>query len=132
MFKNLSSTIVLILGINLFIYTLHHFLFPVTEDTVLGLQKTYLVNAITTVLVFVMVFFAKDVLEDYVGFVFLGLSLLKMIFFFAILNPTGTDDKVSNTDAITFFVPYFVNLILEILLIVKLLNIKDLAQTLKK
>lgn len=58
-----------------------------------------------------------------VGFVFMGFSALKFLYFFVRFYPSYKSDGVIETaEALTFFIPYLTALILETILIAKGLN----------
>ena len=95
---------------------------------VLDLKITYIVNLATTVVITLCVLFLKDMFQTQIGFIFLGFSMLKMLFFFIFLNPSNADNEVSSYDALAFFIPYGLNLIMELVIVVKVLNLSDLTK----
>lgn len=64
--------------------------------------------------------------KDYAGFAFMGTSLLKMLAAIIFLLPGFlSENKPSFANIMNFFVPYFLFLIFEAVLVIKLINQKE-------
>ena len=129
--KEITKWTTVFLSINVVLYVLYKFLLYPNLDTVnavLNIETVFAINAAASFIICACIIYLKDMFETQIGFIFLGFSVLKMIAFFIFLNPTGLDGKVLKADAISFFIPYGVNLVLEIAILVKALNISDLAK----
>lgn len=116
-----------------FIFSILHDLFvvPAFEVEVLpvvSVPASYVVNAIASLGMCTAILVLKKKYESQIGFVFLGLSIVKMILLFFLLNPTSPTGDVLKIDALAFFIPFGLNLILEQIFIVKLLKINDLVK----
>lgn len=130
--KKIIIYIVVIILLNVVGVLVHQFLLGANTNTVLSIPKTYIINAMATIIISTVVYLLKDDFENTIGFIFFGMSVLKMIFFFILINPANAKGGVDQADAIIFFVPYLLNMILELVLIVNHLKVKDLVNTLKK
>lgn len=130
--KKIIIYIAVIILLNVVGVLVHQFLLGDNTNTVLSIPKTYIINAIATIIISTVVYLLKDDFENTIGFIFFGMSVLKMIFFFILINPANAKGGVDQADAIIFFVPYLLNMILELVLIVNHLKVKDLVNTLKK
>lgn len=88
-----------------------------------SIYAIYLFHAITTALIcFILIYINKKV-SDKTGFVFMALSILKMLAAVLFLVPLIRLDKVQKLpDIIAFFIPYFAFLFFELTFIIKLLN----------
>lgn len=130
--KKIIIYIAVIILLNVVGVLVHQFLLGDNTNTVLSIPKTYIINAMATIIISTVVYLLKDDFENTIGFIFFGMSVLKMIFFFILINPANAKGSVDQADAIIFFVPYLLNMILELVLIVNHLKVKDLVNTLKK
>ncbi len=93
----------------------YFFLFPV--------WKIYLFHFLLTFFIFALLFFIGKMLPNYVGFFFMGLILLKMVAAVVFLLPLIRAQGISKIpDFLSFFLPYFAFLFLEILLIIRILK----------
>ncbi|MEC3963997.1 DUF6168 family protein [Flagellimonas halotolerans] len=87
------------------------------------LAKSYVLNAIMALIVFLAIYIFRNRYRDLLGFFFLGGSLLKFALFFIFLYPAFNQDGVlERLEFLAFFVPYGYALALETFFLVKLLN----------
>ncbi|MDO3693898.1 DUF6168 family protein [Wenyingzhuangia sp. chi5] len=132
---NIKNIIVLVV-LNIVAFIVHHQFINTSIQAelapVVDIKFSYLTNAIASLSVCVAILFLKKKYEDQIGFVFLGLSVVKMILIFVLLNPTNDMGNVAKIDALALFIPFGLNLVMEQIFIVKLLKISDLAKELKK
>ena len=78
---------------------------------------------LTTLVIYLIVAWVYENFEDKTGFAFMGLSLLKMFAAVVFLLPLLLSDIASALDSIfAFFIPYFLFLLFETLVSVKLLK----------
>lgn len=136
MVKNNIKNITVLVVLNIVVFILHfYFINPAIEiesTLVLNIKFSYLVNAIASLTICVAILIIKKKYEEQIGFVFLGLSVVKMILLFVLLNPTNDMGNLAKADALALFIPFGLNLVMEQIFIVKLLKISDLAKELKK
>ena len=129
------KNIVIFVLVNLIAFVLHtnliSYYVSLDQPSVINVPVSYLVNFSLSLIVCVSMFFLSKRYEDQIGFIFMGLSVLKMIFLFFVLNPTNSLGDVTTKDALSLFVPFGLNLIMEQVFIIKLLKISDLAKSIK-
>lgn len=97
------------------------FLFPVENDNEAVLVKfSYLFNFAFTYFLMLNIIIFQKILKDKLGFVYLGVSMLKFaLFFFLIKNKNIEFDK---SDFLLFFIPFFLCLGIEIFYVSRILN----------
>ncbi len=130
--KNIS----VFLLINSIVFAIHFFLNASAEipsqATLVSIPISYLVNALLSLSICVAVSFLNKDFESQIGFIFIGLSVVKIIILFFVLNPTNHLGEIERKEALVLFIPFVINLIMEQIFIVKLLKISDLAKIVKK
>lgn len=85
---------------------------------------TFHILAALAVLAIIHLVYVKS--KDHTGFAFMGTSLLKMLAAVLFLLPGFlSENKPAFINIMNFFVPYFIFLVFETLLVVKLINRKD-------
>lgn len=97
------------------------FLFPIENDNEAVLVKfSYLFNFAFTYFLMLNIIIFQKILKDKLGFVYLGVSMLKFaLFFFLIKNKNIEFDK---SDFLLFFIPFFLCLGIEIFYVSRILN----------
>lgn len=76
--------------------------------------RSYLVNALLAATIFLLLYRFREKLKNQMGFLFLGGSLLKFIFFFLLFYPSyKSDGEMSGLEFASFFIPYLICLFLE-------------------
>ncbi|MGY5352321.1 DUF6168 family protein [Wenyingzhuangia sp. IMCC45533] len=132
---NFKNALIFI-AINIIAFALHYWanlrMETSTQWVVVSIPISYATNALLSLSICVSIFFLNRNFEAQIGFIFLGLSVLKMLILFFVLNPTNASGEVETKDALSLFVPFGINLVMEQLFIVKLLKISDLTKTFKK
>ena len=84
---------------------------------------SYLVNGSLVVLFFVFIDLFTHKFKNQIGFIFMGFGFLKFVLFFIFIYPTyNQDGNLSKQEMITFFIPYSVCLIYELIIVSKTLN----------
>ncbi len=114
---------VLLTAILFFIhYSVMTNVFP-KETLILPLYKIYLFHLIVTTIVIVAVNYKSLQKESNLFNVFMLFTFVKMILALVFLLPVFLSTaKNRNTDAINFFIPYFIYLAFEVFIITKLLQ----------
>lgn len=93
---------------------------------------SYSVNAALAIGVIALIFLLKKKLRDQLGFIFMGTSMLKFVFFFILFYPGyNADGDLSRLEFLTFFIPYAISLIAEGVILSKFLNDLDYSNELK-
>ena len=85
--------------------------------------QAYLLNVFLAVVIFTVLYLFRVKWKDQIGFLFLGGSMLKFVFFFIFFYPLYKGDgQMETMEFISFFIPYLVCLLLETLFTAKMLN----------
>ena len=83
----------------------------------------YTINFLLAVGIFIGLYAARKKLKNALGFLFMGGSLIKFIFFFIIFYPVyRADGEIQRTEFAAFFIPYLTALVLETFFASKMLN----------
>lgn len=91
-----------------------------------ALIYSYSINVILACGVIILLFALKKKLKDQLGFVFMGSSMLKFVCFFFLFYPQyNADGNLTRLEFLTFFIPYAVCLITEMVLLSRFLNDLD-------
>ena len=107
------------------IYKLQLFLSKTYQiDTIINIITiSYLVNGSLVILFFVFIDLFTHKFKNQIGFIFMGFGFLKFVLFFIFIYPTyNQDGNLSKQEMITFFIPYSVCLIYELIIVSKTLN----------
>jgi len=84
---------------------------------------SYVVNSILAATIFVALYIFRGKLKNQIGFLFMGGSFLKFIFFFLLFFPAYKDDgEMSRLEFTAFFIPYGISLIIETVFTAKMLK----------
>ena len=114
------------LGLVLVCVGLMHYLAFELQDIRLNLKMwvfTYLSNFLFAALAILMIYKFRISHTASLGYIFLATSLLKLIVFPLFIQPILVEQCSSSTHAFfLFFIPYFVALVVEISVLIKLLN----------
>ncbi|MDT0606210.1 hypothetical protein [Croceitalea rosinachiae] len=114
----LFIVLVIVFGIHLFLLNIQGE--PLFENL---LVLSYVVNFLLAVIIFVVLFHYRYRLQNAIGFLFMGGSLIKFIAFFLIFYPSyKSDGDIQRLESIAFFVPYLSALVLETFYTSKMLN----------
>ena len=88
--------------------------------------QAYLLNVFLAFVIFSVLYLFRVKWKDQIGFLFLGGSMLKFVFFFIFFYPVyNSDGQMETMEFISFFIPYLVCLLLETLYTAKMLNNKS-------
>ncbi|WP_010136967.1 DUF6168 family protein [Ochrovirga pacifica] len=130
MLKHHTKGLSVFVLVNLFAFVVHQFAFH--PQTIVNLPLSYLSNALASLLICVLIFWIYKQNKNQIGFVFLGLSFFKMIVLYFVLSPKTSSEGVAIQDAIVIFIPFFINLVLEQLFMVKELKLGEVLGGLEK
>ena len=90
-------------------------------DNLIGLS--YLVNSILAAIIFIALYIFRGKLKNQIGFLFMGGSFLKFIFFFLLFYPAyKMDGEMSRLEFAAFFIPYGISLVIETVFTAKMLK----------
>lgn len=85
--------------------------------------ESYLINVTLVGIFFLLIKLFLSKIKHNLGFLFIAFSLLKFILFFIFIKPIyKLDGTISIMEYTSFFIPYFICLLGEILILTKLLN----------
>lgn len=84
------------------------------------LEFSYLFNFAFTFVLMLNIFVFKKVLQENLGFVYLGISTLKLVLFYYIVKTKNIE--IEKSDFLLFFVPFVLCLGIEIFYVSKILN----------
>jgi len=117
-FFKLLAGVSLVLGLHLFI--LHSLSYPLWEDRIL---LSYIINFLLAFLILFTIFSLRNTFREQLGFIFMGGSLLKFLFFFLLFYPVyKADGEASGYEFAAFFVPYLTCLLIEFPDLIKILR----------
>jgi hypothetical protein len=86
----------------------------------------YAINASIAIFVYWTVFLLRNNSKAYLGYYFLLGTFIKFFIFFIFVLPIFKDDNVvSKTEFFTFFIPYFLSLMVETKSLISLLNSEE-------
>lgn len=109
-----------------FILGISFFFHKCSIDNTDHLTFLYAINASIAILVYWIVFLLRDNNKGYLGYYFLLGTFIKFFIFFIFVLPIFKDDNiVSRTEFFTFFIPYFLSLMVETKSLISLLNSEE-------
>lgn len=86
----------------------------------------YTVNGLLAAIIFSLLYFYRLKLKNYIGFLFMGGSFIKFIFFFLLFYPNyKADGEIDKFEFAAFFVPYILSLVFETVFTAKMLQKLD-------
>jgi len=130
--KSTVKSIVLFIIINVISYIIHRILasgIVFVGEVLIDVSLSYTTNTVFSFLVCIGAYFVHQVFKSQTGFVYLGLSLVKMVLLYAILYPHEYEGTLSQLDKFNLLIPFGINLVLEQMYVVKLLKLVDLSKT---
>jgi len=109
-----------------FILGISFFFHKCSIDNTDHLTFLYAINASIAILVYWIVFLLRNNNKGYLGYYFLLGTFIKFFIFFIYVLPIFKDDNiVSRTEFFTFFIPYFLSLMVETKSLISLLNSEE-------
>lgn len=117
---SISLLIILAIVFGIHIAVLNQLGRPLFDDRILA---AYLINYFLAVLIYLMLFLLRNKMTDQLGFLYMGGSIVKFIFFFIFFYPFyKIDGKLDSFEFAAFFTPYVISLIFETLGSIKILK----------
>ena len=108
-----------------FILGISFFFHKYSIDNTNHLPFLYAINASIAIFVYWIVFLLRNN-KGYLGYYFLLGTFIKFFIFFIFVLPIFKDDNiVSRTEFFTFFIPYFLSLMVETKSLISLLNSEE-------
>ena len=108
-----------------FILGISFFFHKYSIDNTDHLTFLYAINASIAIFVYWIVFLLRNN-KGYLGYYFLLGTFIKFFIFFIFVLPIFKDDNiVSRTEFFTFFIPYFLSLMVETKSLISLLNSEE-------
>lgn len=123
--KFLFSFYLSLIFLSLLVFCLHLlalylFGFPLLDHMIV---LAYLLNMVLALIIFSVLYWFREKWRDQIGFLFLGGSMLKFLFFFLVFYPFyNADGNMESLEFTTFFIPYLVCLLLETFFTARMLN----------
>ena len=109
-----------------FILGISFFFHKCSIDNTDHLTFLYAINASIAIFVYWIVFLLRNNNKGYLGYYFLLGTFIKFFIFFIFVLPIFKDDNiVSRTEFFTFFIPYFLSLMVETKSLISLLNSEE-------
>ncbi len=105
----LISVLAIFFGIHLFV--LSQLELPLFDNRIIA---AYLVNCLLALVIYLSLFLLKTKMPEQLGFLYMGGSFIKFLFFFIFFYPFyKLDGGLDSYEFAAFFVPYVISLILE-------------------
>lgn len=130
MMKDHTKGLSIFVLVNLLVFLLHYY-FGNSTSNIVNIPLSYGVNAIAALALCIILYFLNKDSKNQIGFIFLGLSSVKMIAIYFVLVPNDSDG-LALKESLTIFIPFLTNLILEQLFMAKILNLREILSPLKK
>ena len=109
-----------------FVLGISFFFHKCSIDNTDHLTFLYAINASIAILVYWIVFLLRNNDKGYLGYYFLLGTFIKFFIFFIFVLPIFKEDNiVSRTEFFTFFIPYFLSLMVETKSLISLLNSEE-------
>jgi hypothetical protein len=109
-----------------FVLGISFFFHKCSIDNTDHLTFLYAINASIAILVYWIVFLLRNNNKGYLGYYFLLGTFIKFFIFFIFVLPIFKEDNiVSRTEFFTFFIPYFLSLMVETKSLISLLNSEE-------
>ncbi len=121
-FSKFSLTLITVLTIVFVIHLtiLYQLQLPLFENRIVA---AYLVNCSLALLIYLSLFLLKSKMSEQIGFLYMGGSFVKFLFFFIFFYPYyKLDGGLDSIEFIAFFVPYVISLIFETLGVIEFLK----------
>ena len=117
---SLLLLVLLLSALALHLFILNAMGLPLYDNKIL---LAYSINYVLAVIIYGALYLLQDRMTAQLGFLYMGGSLLKFLFFFILFYPGyKLDGEMSNAEFAAFFIPYSISLILETSGIIKFLK----------
>ena len=97
-------------------FAAHLLVLSAKEEPLFGdlIVRSYVVNGVLAAAIYGLLYRFRVKLKNQIGFLFMGGSLIKFLFFFLLFYPTYIGDgTMSRQEFAAFFIPYAIALFLE-------------------
>jgi len=121
-FSKFSLTLIIVLSIvfGIHIFVLYQLDLPLFDDLIVA---SYLVNCSLALVIYLSLFLLKNKMSEQIGFLYMGGSFVKFLFFFIFFYPYyKLDGGLDSLEFAAFFVPYAISLIFETLGVMEFLK----------
>lgn len=121
-FSKFSLTLIIVLSIvfGIHIFVLYQLGLPLFDDLIVA---SYLVNCSLALVIYLSLFLLKNKMSEQIGFLYMGGSFVKFLFFFIFFYPYyKLDGGLDSLEFAAFFVPYAISLIFETLGVMEFLK----------
>ncbi len=112
-FSKFSLTLISVLAIafGIHVFVLSQLELPLLDNRIIA---AYLVNCLLALVIYLSLFLLKTKMPEQLGFLYMGGSFVKFLFFFIFFYPFyKLDGGLDSYEFAAFFVPYVISLILE-------------------
>ena len=117
---SLILLVLLLAALAIHLFILQELGLPLWENKIL---LAYSVNYVLAVAIYGVLYLLQNKMTAQLGFLYMGGSLFKFLFFFILFYPSyKLDGDMSNAEFAAFFIPYSISLILETSGIIKFLK----------
>ena len=121
-FSKFSLTLIIVLSIvfGIHIFVLSQLGLPLFDNLIVA---SYLVNCSLALVIYLSLFLLKNKMSEQIGFLYMGGSFVKFLFFFIFFYPYyKLDGGLDSLEFAAFFVPYVISLIFETLGVMEFLK----------
>jgi hypothetical protein len=121
-FSKFSWTLIIVLTIafGIHIFILDQLELPLFDNRII---VAYLANCFLALAIYLSLFLLKNKMSEQIGFLYMGGSFVKFLFFFIFFYPSyKLDGGLDSLEFAAFFVPYVISLILETLGVIEFLK----------
>jgi len=121
-FSKFSLTLIIVLSIvfGTHIFVLYQLGLPLFDNLIVA---SYLVNCSLALVIYLSLFLLKNKMSEQIGFLYMGGSFVKFLFFFIFFYPYyKLDGGLDSLEFAAFFVPYAISLIFETLGVMEFLK----------
>ena len=108
-----SSGLVIVLSVvfAIHVFVLKQFDLPLFENRII---EAYVINSVLAILIYLSLYYLKNKMAEQLGFLYMGGSFIKFLFFFIFFYPFYKQDGgLDSLEFAAFFVPYVISLIFE-------------------
>ncbi len=117
---SLALLLVLVLVFSCHILVLHQLEYPLFENRIVA---AYVLNYVLAIGIYLTLFLLKTKMSEQIGFLYMGGSFVKFLFFFLFFYPYyKLDGGLDSLEFTAFFVPYMISLIFETLGVIEFLK----------
>ncbi|MDN3641939.1 DUF6168 family protein [Lutimonas halocynthiae] len=112
--------VVLALAFSIHLFVLHQLELPLLDNRIVA---AYFLNYILAITIYLTLFLLKTKMSEQLGFLYMGGSFVKFLFFFIFFYPYyKLDGGLDSLEFAAFFVPYLISLIFETLGVIEFLK----------